>query len=307
MGITVAPLCTTLELAALCPARPAVKAALAGNAASCRSEAEPMWLCMHDAQRTVMIQTGNSDGPLSPWPNRQRSARCCSSVRMALALNAAPLAVSDWRMLDAYPAQYVARRLAPSESIAVDGRLDEDAWQSVAWTDGLVDITRHTDEQHDAVPADLQARVKIRWDADYFYVGAELRENYVDAALVGHNAHAPYSPDNDFEVFIDVSGTTQYYVEFEMSLQNATYDIKWGKPDQTSLLCDASGTGAGWPALPTCVNTSFGGYAGNWTMASKLHPGPTVGLSHTTPALMNATLTPASRGTTAWRAAAEEP
>ena len=306
MGITVAPLCTTLELAALCPA-PAVKAALAGNAASCRSEAEPMWLCMHDAQRTVMIQTGNSDGPLSPWPNRQRSARCCSSARMALALNAAPLAVSDWRMLDAYPAQYVARRLAPSESIAVDGRLDEDAWQSVAWTDGLVDITRHTDEQHDAVPADLQARVKIRWDADYFYVGAELRENYVDAALVGHNAHAPYSPDNDFEVFIDVSGTTQYYVEFEMSLQNATYDIKWGKPDQTSLLCDASGTGAGWPALPTCVNTSFGGYAGNWTMASKLHPGPTVSLSHTTPALMNATLTPPSRGTTAWRAAAEEP
>ena len=118
---------------------------------------------------------------------------------------------------------------------------------------------------------------------------------------MGHNAHAPYSPDNDFEVFIDVSGTTQYYVEFEMSLQNATYDIKWGKPDQvcdrhyclepastsqriltkpdsschlspprssltfddqTSLLCDALGTGAGWPALPTCVNTSFGGYAG---------------------------------------------
>lgn len=49
---------------------------------------------------------------------------------------------------------------------------------------------------------------------------------------MGHNAHAPYSPDNDLEVFIDVSGTTQYYVEFEMSLQNATYDIKWGKPDQ---------------------------------------------------------------------------
>ena len=85
------------------------------------------------------------------------------------------------------------------------------------------------------------------------------------------------------------------------------YDIKWGKPDQTSLLCDASGTGAGWPALPTCVNTSFGGYAGNWTMATKLHPGPTVGLSHTTPALMSATLTPPSRGTTAWRPAAEEP
>ena len=43
---------------------------------------------------------------------------------------------------------------------------------------------------------------------------------------VGHNAHALYSPDNDFEVFIDVSGTTQYYVEVEISLQNATYDIR---------------------------------------------------------------------------------
>ena len=35
---------------------------------------------------------------------------------------------------------------------------------------------------------------------------------------VGHNAHALYSPENDFEVFIDVSGTTQYYVEVEISL-----------------------------------------------------------------------------------------
>ena len=87
---------------------------------------------------------------------------------MALALAAAPLGVRDWRMLDAYPAQYVARRLAPSESIAVDGRLDDDAWTTTPWTEGMVDITRHTDEQRDAVPADLQARVKIRWDADYF-------------------------------------------------------------------------------------------------------------------------------------------
>ena len=61
---------------------------------------------------------------------------------MALALAAAPLGVRDWRMLDAYPAQYVARRLAPSESIAVDGRLDDDAWRSVPWTEGMVDITR---------------------------------------------------------------------------------------------------------------------------------------------------------------------
>ena len=54
-----------------------------------------------------------------------------------------------------------------------------------------MDITRHTDEQRDAVPADLQTRVKIRWDADYFYVGAELRENYVDAVLACAVLEAP--------------------------------------------------------------------------------------------------------------------
>ena len=45
--------------------------------------------------------------------------------------------------------------------------------------------------------------------------------------LVGHNVVAPYH-DNDFEVFIDVSGTGEYYKEYEMNALNATYDINWG-------------------------------------------------------------------------------
>jgi|EP01043_Picozoa_sp_COSAG02_P037180 hypothetical protein len=111
----------------------------------------------------------------------------------------------------------------------------------------------------------------------------------------------------DFEIFIDVSGTTQYYMEYEMSAQNATYDIKWGKPDGTPLKCD--NTGASWPALPTCVNTSFPGYNGNWTMVTKLHPGPMkerLGTRNTMPALMNSSLTPGTRGTTAWPVPAED-
>ena len=90
----------------------------------------------------------------------------------------------------------------------------------------MVDITRHSNQMLNAIPEDLQADIKVRWDDDYFYVGATLRESYVTAKNVGHNNHAPYSPDNDFEIFIDVSGTTQYYLEFEMSMQNSTYDIK---------------------------------------------------------------------------------
>ena len=202
----------------------------------------------------------------------------------------------------------MTHKLAAGESIVIDGKLDDPAWEDAEWTYDMIDITRHKNQQLNAIPNDLQARVKIRWDDDFFYVGAVLHESYVTAKNVGHNNHAPYSPDNDFEIFIDVSGTTQYYMEYEMSAQNATYDIKWGKPDGTSLACDNSGGSSSWPALPTCVNTSFGGYAGNWTMATKYHPGPMADRldNFTKPALMNGSLTDGKRGTTAWPVAADD-
>lgn len=65
----------------------------------------------------------------------------------------------------------------------------------------------------------------MRWDADYLYIGAQVLEPFIYADYShGHNTVAPYH-DNDFEVFIDVSGTTQYYKEFEMNAINATYDV----------------------------------------------------------------------------------
>jgi hypothetical protein len=208
-------------------------------------------------------------------------------------------ATQSWRMLDQYPNQYVTRKLAPDDAITIDGKLDEPAWADAEWTYNMVDITRHADQQLNAVPNDLQARAKIRWDDDYVYIGALLHEVYVTAVNVGHNSKPPYSPDNDFEIFIDVSGTTQYYMEFEMSAQNATYDIKWGKPDGSSVVACATNSSS-WPALPSCYNSSFA--SGGWTMATKVHPGDT-NKDKSVPALMNASLTPASRGTTAWAVA----
>ena len=95
-----------------------------------------------------------------------------------------------------YPSQYVTRKLGPSDKITIDGKLDEPAWENAEWTYDMVDITRHENQQLNAIPNDLQARVKIRWDDDYFYVGAVLHESYITAKNTGHNDHAPYSPDN---------------------------------------------------------------------------------------------------------------
>ena len=188
-----------------------------------------------------------------------------------------------------------------------------------------VDITHHEDDFLNAVPPNLQARVKVRWDEDFVYIGAELQvtlptnimlislsflsqfsrislrfylsflsqfsrsslvisdisllchfsqEPWVHGTLTKHNDVPPYM-DNDFEVFLDPSGSTQYYIEYEMNALNATYDIKWGVPDGADLpsapACGACGGGGignvtDWSVFPTTVNTSFPGYPGNWTM-----------------------------------------
>jgi hypothetical protein len=165
-----------------------------------------------------------------------------------------------------YPKHLVSKKLAPGEFINVDGKLNEKAWESISWYSHFVDITNHDDSAENAVPETFQASVGIRWDAKFLYVGARVNEPFIRGVITGHNEQAPYH-DNDFEVFIDVSGTTEYYKEFEMNVKNATYDVNWGVPDQDGLSCDKSSNRAK-KYLPVCVNTSFPGYDGNWTMVS---------------------------------------
>lgn len=133
-----------------------------------------------------------------------------------------------------------------------------------------MDITAHADALQNAVPEPLQTRVKVRWDEHFLYVGAQLLEPFVNGTLTGHNAGPPPYLDNDFEAFVDVLGRGEYYKEFEMNALNATYDVNWGRADCAPLACShAGGAGAGgWASLPTCVNTSFHGYAGNWSMVN---------------------------------------
>ena len=47
------------------------------------------------------------------------------------------------------------------------------------------------------------------------------------------------------------------------------YDILWGVADGDGLRCSTNNTTPGQP-LPVCVNTSFPGYSGTWSMAPAL-------------------------------------
>jgi hypothetical protein len=101
---------------------------------------------------------------------------------------------------------------------AIDGRLDENAWKSAPWSDDFVDI------QGSLKPLPrYRTRMKMLWDDSYLYIGADLEEPHVRAALTKHDTVIFY--DNDFEVFIDPNGDNHEYYELEMNALNTTWDL----------------------------------------------------------------------------------
>ena len=68
--------------------------------------------------------------------------------------------------------------------------------------------------------------------------------------IIGHNQNGPKPPgevpyhNNDFEVFIDVSGTTEYYKEFEMNARAAWWDLALKAPYENGGYENSSRKGA---------------------------------------------------------------
>jgi hypothetical protein len=119
------------------------------------------------------------------------------------------------------PKGYVCYRA--KGKITVDGKLDEADWKAVPWTDDFVDI------EGDAKPKPrLRTRVKMLWDDDCLYIGAELAEPHVWATLREHDS--VIFNDNDFEVFINPSGDSHLYGELELNALNTTWDLLLSMP-----------------------------------------------------------------------------
>ncbi len=121
----------------------------------------------------------------------------------------------------AEPKQYDCARAA--SPIRVDGKLDDAAWQSAQWTDVFVDI------EGGAKPAPrFRTRAKMLWDDDHFYIAAELEEPHVWATLTAHDS--VIFRDNDFEVFLNPTGDTLNYFEFEINALNTGWDLFLNRP-----------------------------------------------------------------------------
>ena len=119
------------------------------------------------------------------------------------------------------PKHYTCHRA--TTPIRIDGNLDDPAWQTTAWTGDFVDIegAGHPTPRY-------RTRVKMLWDDRYFYVAAELQEPHVWATLTEHDSAIFH--DNDFEVFLNPSGDSLNYFEFEMNALNTGWDLFLDKP-----------------------------------------------------------------------------
>jgi hypothetical protein len=126
-----------------------------------------------------------------------------------------PVVAAPW---PAYvpPRGYVCYR-APGP-ITLDGKLDEAAWRAAPWSEDFVDI------EGDKRPRPrYRTRVKMLWDDECLYIGAELEEPHVWATLTKHDSVIFH--DNDFEVFFDPDGDSHLYAELEVNALNTTWDL----------------------------------------------------------------------------------
>jgi hypothetical protein len=115
-----------------------------------------------------------------------------------------------------HPRGYVCYRA--TSPLTLDGRLDEAAWRAAPWSEEFVDI------EGDRRPAPrYRTRVKMLWDDQWLYIGAELDEPHVWATLTRHDS--VIFNDNDFEVFLDPDGDSHLYAELELNALNTTWDL----------------------------------------------------------------------------------
>jgi hypothetical protein len=117
---------------------------------------------------------------------------------------------------DDFPRRYSARRT--NEPIKLDGRLDDRAWQSAAWSEPFADI-----EGHHRPPPRWPTRMKMLWDQEFLYIGARLDEPHVWATLTNHDEIVFH--DNDFEIFIDPDGDERNYYEIETNAFGTIFDL----------------------------------------------------------------------------------
>ena len=114
------------------------------------------------------------------------------------------------------PRTYVCYRA--SAPITIDGKLDEKAWRDASWT------RLFEDHQAPYAPTPWKTtRIKMLYDDEYLYFGAELQEENVYGTLSERDC--VIYMDNDFEIFLNPTADGVGYYEFEINPLNTVWDM----------------------------------------------------------------------------------
>ncbi|MCO4821872.1 MAG: carbohydrate-binding family 9-like protein [Flavobacteriaceae bacterium] len=117
------------------------------------------------------------------------------------------------------PKHYVVSKT--TNEIIIDGIADESQWSQALFTDNFIDI------EGVKIPK-FNTKVKMLWDAEFLYVYAELNEPHIWGNLKQRDTIIYYN--NDFEIFLDPSGTGIGYGEIEINALNTVWDLYLNKP-----------------------------------------------------------------------------
>ena len=127
--------------------------------------------------------------------------------------------------------------------LMLDGNINKPFWNNVPFTEDFVDISGG-----DFPTPRFRTRAKICWDERNLYIAALLEGNEIWATIKQRDSVMYY--DNDFEVFIDPSGSTHNYMELEINAFNTQWDLlltmpyrnggrsvtAWNMPDRKSVV-----------------------------------------------------------------------
>lgn len=117
------------------------------------------------------------------------------------------------------PKYYLAAR--SQEPLVIDGIADEAAWKAASFSDLFIDIEGEKTPKY-------ETKMKMLWDDNYLYVYATLDEPHIWGDIKQRDAVIFYN--NDFEVFIDPSGTTKNYGEIEINALGTVWDLHLDQP-----------------------------------------------------------------------------
>ena len=107
----------------------------------------------------------------------------------------------------------------------LDGDLTKEFWQQGEW------ITDFHDIEGDSLPRPWKAtKVKVLWDDEAIYVGAELQDDTIWAYVTERDD--VIFRDNDFEVFLSPVDCGHRYYEFEMNARNTVWDLYMERPQR---------------------------------------------------------------------------